>query len=138
MDNQLIIPFLEDLNLKDPADNLDEAITVLLTEWEKVKGELEKLFHHRDHKAAHNVMMKGIGLFIQFLYWSNDKQVIASKLEPIEELEIKPVNMDERLGFIISRPNLYHSYRQLTELITEQGKLYAKKKIVKKRLSQNG
>ncbi len=138
MDNQLILPFLEDLNLKDPVDNLDEAITMLLTEWEEVKGELENLFRHRDQKTALNVMRTGIGLFIQFLYLTNEKQVIVSKLEPIESLEIKPVNVDERLEFIISRPNLYHSYRQLTELITEQGKLYAKNKIVKKRLSQNG
>jgi hypothetical protein len=139
MDNQLLLQYLEDLILKDPEEeHLDESITLLLTEWEKLRDELENLFRHRDQKAALHVMRKGIGLFIQFLYWSNEKQVIVSKLEPLANLEIKPVNVDERIGFIISRPNLYHSYRQLSELITEQEKLYAKQKVVKKRHSQNG
>lgn len=138
MDKQLILPFLEDLKLEAPVDNLSEAIALLLTEWNQVKGELELLFRHRDQQAALNVMRKGIGLFIQFLYWSNDKQTIVSDIETLVNLELKPVNVNERLGFIIARPNLYHSYRQLSELIMEQEKLYAKKIILKKRHSQNG
>jgi uncharacterized protein (DUF433 family) len=83
-------------------------------------------------------MKKGIGLFIQFLYWSNDRQINSKEPVSINQLVITPVNLDERLAYILSRPNLFHSYRQLSELMTEQAKQYAKKNIVKKRLSQNG
>ena len=83
-------------------------------------------------------MEKGIGLFIQFLSWSNDSQLTLKNLNQLTLLEIKPVNVEERLGFIISRPNLFHSYRQLSELMVEQEKLYAKKNIVKKASKPNG
>ena len=65
-------------------------------------------------------------------------RLTLKNLSQLTLLEMKPVNLEERLGFIISRPTLFHSYRQLTELMVEQEKLYAKKNIVKKRLSQNG
>jgi hypothetical protein len=83
-------------------------------------------------------MKKGIGLFLQFLFWSNDKQIAVLANTSLSLLEVKPVNIDERLGFIISRPNLFHSYRQLSELMVEQEKLYAKKNIVKKAFKPNG
>jgi hypothetical protein len=136
MDNHLILPFLEELEIESPTGNVAEAVSLLLTEWKVVKTELEVLYRKRDQKTTHQGMRRGVGLFLQFLYWSNDKQVKIKELEPIDRLEIKPVNLDERLGFIITRPNLFHSYRQLAELMTEQEKLFAKKNIVKKRLSQ--
>jgi hypothetical protein len=138
MDNQLIIPFLEELQLEVPTENSSDSISLLLTEWNTIKAELEILYRNRDQKNTLHGMKKGIGLFLQFLYWSNDSHVKVKELKPLDSLEIIPVNLDERLGFIINRPNLFHSYRQLSELMMEQEKLYAKKNIVKKRLSQKG
>ncbi len=134
MDNKLLIPFLKELEVVDSSNDVNEVITNLRAEWNRVKVELETLFRNRDQKTALHGMKKGIGLYIQFLFLSNDRQV--HDLESFDSLEIKPVNLEERLGFIINRPNLFHSYRQLSELILEQEKLYAKKNIVKKRLSQ--
>ncbi|MDM5331259.1 YpoC family protein [Neobacillus sp. CF12] len=138
MDNQLIIPFLEELQLEVTTKNSSDSITLLLTEWKTIKAELEILYRNRDKKNTLHVMNKGIGLFLLFLFWSNDSHVKVKELKPLDSLEIIPVNLDERLGFIINRPNLFHSYRQLSELMMEQEKLYAKKNIVKKRLSQKG
>lgn len=138
MDNQLIIPFLEELDLDVPTENSNDSISILLTEWNTIKAELEILYRNRDQRNTLHGMKKGIGLFLQFLYGSNDSPVTVKDLKPLDSLKIIPVNLDERLGFIINRPNLFHSYRQLSELMTEQEKLYAKKKIVKKRLSQKG
>ena len=138
MDNQLIIPFLEELHLEVPTENSSDSISLLLTEWNTIKAELEILYRNRDQINTLHGMKKGIGLFLQFLYWSNDSPVKVNELKPLDSLEIIPVNLDERLGFIINRPNLFHSYRQLSELMMEQEKLYAKKNIVKKRLSQKG
>jgi tRNA nucleotidyltransferase/poly(A) polymerase len=138
MDNQLIIPFLEDLELEALDENVDQAISNLLSEWERIKVELEILYRNRDQKSTLQGMKKGIGLFIQFLYLSNDRQVNSKEFISINLLEITPVNLEERLAYILSRPNLFHSYRQLSELMTEQAKQYAKKNIAKKRLSPKG
>jgi hypothetical protein len=138
MDNQLIIPFLEELELEGLNENVDQAISNLLSDWERIKVELEGLYRNRDQKSTLQGMKKGIGLFIQFLYWSNDRQINSKEPSSINQLVITPVNLDERLAYILSRPNLFHSYRQLSELMTEQAKQYAKKNIVKKRLSQKG
>lgn len=138
MDNQKVIPFLEELESEVQGENVDEAISHLLSNWDQVKGELEILYRNRDQKSTLHLMKKGIGFFIQFLYWSNDKQVYSKQPFPFNEFELKPVNLDERLSYILSRPNLFHSYRQLSELMTEQTKQYVKQNIVKKRLSQKG
>lgn len=134
MDNQLIIPYLKELDLEASEKN----ISLLLAKWDGVKSELETLYRNRDQQSTLQLMKKGIVYFIQFLYCSNDRQVNSKDPIPLNQLEIKPVNIEERLTYILSRPNLFHSYRQLSELFTEQEKLFAKKNIVKKRLSQKG
>jgi hypothetical protein len=134
MDNQLIIPYLEELDLEASEEN----ISLLLAKWDGVRPELETLYRNRDQQSTLQLMKKGIIYFIQFLYCSNDRQVNSKEPIPLNHLEIKPVNLEERLTYILSRPSLFHSYRQLSELFTEQEKLFAKKNIVKKRLSQNG
>jgi hypothetical protein len=139
VDNQLLIQLIEELDIENTDEKVnDEAISRLLADWVHIKTELEVLYRNRDQKSTIQGMKKGIGLFIQFLCWGNEKEINLKDFEPLERLEIKPVNLDERLGFIIRRPNLYHSYRQLSELMVEQEKLYAKKNIVKKRLGPKG
>ncbi|MDQ0976191.1 hypothetical protein QFZ31_006069 [Neobacillus niacini] len=132
--DKLIIPYLEELELEASEVN----ISFLLSKWDGVKSDLETLYGNRDQQATLQLMKKGIIYFIQFLYWSNDRQVNSKEPIPLNQFEIKPVNFEERLTYILSRPNLFHSYRQLSELFTEQEKLFAKKNIVKKRLSQKG
>jgi hypothetical protein len=113
-------------------DNEIESITSLLQEWKDTKEELEVLFREREQKNAQELMTKGISLFKQFLTLSN--RVPGSLDEPFKsiQLDFKPVNLEERLGFVMSRPALFHSYRQLSELMIEQEKLYVKKNIQKK------
>lgn len=134
MDNKLIIPYLEEIDI----EALEENIPILLAKWDEVSSELEALYRNRDQKSTLQLMKKGISYFIQFLFWSNDRQVHSKETISFNLLEIKPVNLEERLTYILSRPNLFHSYRQLSELFTEQEKLLAKKNILKKRLSQKG
>ncbi|WHX99064.1 YpoC family protein [Neobacillus sp. DY30] len=135
MDKELINPYLVEL---DSAAASEENISLLLANWDGVKSELETLYRNRNQQSTLPFMKKGIGYFIQFLYWSNDQQVYSKEPISFRLLEVKPVNLEERLTYILSRPNLFHSYRQLSELFTEQVKLFAKKNIVKKRLSQKG
>jgi hypothetical protein len=115
-----------------PWENPTDAIPLLIEEWEGNRDQLEELHRNRDQINTLNVMKKGIGLFIQFLFWSNDRPVSLKEPIPSYPFNCKPVNIEERLAFILSRPNLFHSFRQLSELMVEQEKAFVKKGIVKK------
>lgn len=137
MVKEISIPFLEEYIYDIKLEN-QEAISALVTEWKKVKEQLEILYQNRDPKNTEEGMKKGISLLIQYLYWTNDQPLEPNMPVTLHQLEVKPVNLEERIGFIISRPNLFHSYRQLSELMTEQEKLYAKKNILKKASKPKG
>lgn len=109
-----------------------DAVAQILAEWEELKGPIEELFRNRDQKSTKPLMEKGIALFIQFLYLTNEIHPEDDEPIPFQQMEFKPVNLEERLGFIQSRPALFHSYRQLSELIMEQEKLFGKKMALKK------
>ncbi|MFE8702199.1 YpoC family protein [Cytobacillus sp. FJAT-54145] len=109
-----------------------EYIPVVLTEWKKVKLEIESKFEKRDAKGATLPMRVGIGLFLELLFWTNGQPVELNPIIPLESLKIKPVNITERFAFILARPNLFHSYKQLAELMVEMEKLYVKSIIVRK------
>ena len=119
-------------------DKKEVEISNLLTEWKNSKVQLEVLFRERNYKNAKVLMDKGIQLFTQFLAWSNDWPVTMNETLNYRQLEFKPVNVEERLAFITSRPALYHSYRQLSELMIEQEKLFVKRNILKKASKPNG
>lgn len=113
-------------------DDQMNFISRILEEWEALQPSIEELFRERDQSEARKLMEKGIQIFIQFLMLTNDQPYRDELSIPYQELEYKPVNLEERLEFIISRPNLFHSYRQLSELVTEQKKQLAKKNIQRK------
>lgn len=110
---------------------------VILEEWRIIKAKLENLYRERDQTLTKSFMEKGIDLFKQFLLLTNDNFPPFDKCIPFDELVYKPVNLEERLGFIIARSNLYHSFRQLSELMSEQEKLFAKNKVLKKSSRHN-
>lgn len=116
---------------------MDENIKLLLEEWNELKTILEQLFKKRDSKNTLEAMKKGIDLYCKFLFWTNDQP--EQQIEPNVPLllDYKPVNIEERLAFIYSRPNAYPSFRQLAELMVEQEKLYVKKNIIKKASKHN-
>ncbi|MCL6571625.1 MAG: hypothetical protein K6T88_08060 [Bacillus sp. (in: Bacteria)] len=119
-------------------DNQMEVASSLLNEWGRIDAQLEKSFSERDQKNVTDWMEKGIALFVHFLFLSNEKSLPHIEPIPFHEVDFKPINIVERLGFIISRPNLYHSYRQLAELMNEQEKLLAKRNILKKASKPKG
>ncbi|WP_442594471.1 YpoC family protein [Neobacillus sp. D3-1R] len=113
-------------------------ISIILDEWQQVKKELTILFEKRDKKNTEAPMLKGIDLFQQLLFLCNNKEPINQfiKEEMIICFKWKPVNVFERLTFIQNKPNLYHSFVQLNELITEQIKQYNKKIAIEKMTKQ--
>ncbi|MGV2938476.1 YpoC family protein [Mesobacillus sp. LC4] len=109
------------------------AVGELLNEWNQCKELLDSHFKNRDSKSAEPLMRTAISLFEQFLFLSNS---LAQETCTIKDCKIKPVNVEERLDFILSRPKLFHSYKQLAELFAEQEKQFAKQTVLNKTKSK--
>ena len=134
------IPFLYEAAFDHGMDVLkpwkipDQTIPAVMNEWGKIKEELTIKFSNRDH-AVGELMRKGISLFYEVLYWSNNQPAVLDI--PIYENLIKPINSGERLKFILSRMNNYHSFVQLTELFIEMEKLFWKQQVIMKKASKH-
>ncbi|MDZ5473222.1 hypothetical protein SM124_16005 [Bacillus sp. 31A1R] len=113
------------ISMLQPWNSIEETIPCLIEEWKLLKDKVEQLFKMRNTKEVTEPMKQGIALFIQLLHWSNGLPVCLSPIQ-YEQLTIKPVNVKERLEFILSRPHLYHSFIQLVELMTEMEKQWFK------------
>jgi hypothetical protein len=113
-----------------PWSDTQASVKELLDEWDKTKDALQASFKKRERQAAAIQMKVGLGIFIEFLFWSNGQPVILYPKIDYRVLPIQPVNLHERLEFILSRPTLYHSYMQLVELMKEMEKAYEKAKAL--------
>ena len=111
------------------SQDRDQAVGKVLSEWMQYKDELATHFRNRESEKALPLMENAICLFEQFLFLSNN---LNQDLYCIKDCKIKPVNVEERLSFIVSRPKLFHSYKQLAELFAEQEKQFAKQAVLNK------
>lgn len=107
-----------------PWETSDNTIPTVIKEWKVLKGELHEKFSQRKRIEAELPMKKAIGLFIEVLYWCNGYPALSLSKDD-DKLKIQPVNLQERLQFILSYPNKYHSYIQVSELFSEIEKLFS-------------
>ncbi|MGG3689143.1 YpoC family protein [Caldifermentibacillus hisashii] len=120
-----------------PWKNEKEAVIQIVHEWQPYLKELTGLFKERKNKETKPLMVKGISLFIRLLFWSNNEPTDLKNLqEKLVLFEAKPVNIVERLQFLMQRPTLYHSFIQLSELMIEQEKIFYKYMVMKKRVNR--
>lgn len=110
-----------------PWQNPKKTIPVILDDWKKLKASIEELFKVRNKAGILPKMQKGTGLFFQLLFWSNDRPVNLKEPISYDAMSYKPVNLGDRLAFILARPDLFPSYRLLSQLMVEQEKIFAKK-----------
>lgn len=124
--------FFQGVEAYRPWEDSEKYAPILLKEWKKIKTECQTLFSERKTKQTLEPMKEGIALFFTFIYWIHNRPVELREWNQIVDvLPIKPVNLVERLAFIIQRPALYHSFVQLSELFHEVEKHYVKS-IIKK------
>lgn len=132
------IPFLYEaayfsgIQALKPWEIQEQSIPNLLCEWQNIRKRLEGIFAKREAAQAIPLMKKGIALFLQFIYWANGLPVILNNRVESSQFPIKPVNLSDRLNFLIQRPSLFHSFIQLNELMTETNKHYEKALALKK------
>jgi hypothetical protein len=117
--------YLEHKTVK-PWENPKEHIPELLNKWKSLQGEIKTLFEQRNKKMILSPMKQGIGLLLEFIFWTNG--LPSQKLENVDmdTFKFKPVNFLERIQFLMKRPNIYPSFIQLIELFEEHEKQYSK------------
>ncbi|MCU9613678.1 hypothetical protein OEV98_08905 [Caldibacillus lycopersici] len=132
MENQYFLGELDATEL--PWLQAELPLASLREEWNQLYEEIHGLFRNREKQTIPVLMARASAVFIRLLFWSNQQPVqLKFLLERIETLEIKPANIGDRLGFIISNPLIHHSIVQLSELMLEQQKKYYKYLAMKKR-----
>ena len=125
------------LRMKDfyePWKHSEQSIPLLLKSWEGKKEELKMIFGDRDRRMAKEPMIRSISYFICFLFWGNQLSVpyLKNINQAIVQLKCKPINIEERLAFIYSKPDYYQSFIQLSQLFEEFEKQYYKLLILKR------
>ncbi|WP_050632304.1 YpoC family protein [Bacillus andreraoultii] len=114
----------------------ESEIKKILSEWNELRIKLLKLFKERQNKETRLFMVKGISLFLKLLFWTNERPVVLTRLEEeLNRLKVKPVNIEDRMQFLMNRPTLHHAFIQLSELIVETEKMFYKNLVIKKRVS---
>lgn len=117
---------------RNPWKQNEKGLQEIISRWEHLHSKLEKQFQQKK-QVEENKMIEGISLLIKFVFWTNGEPV---NLKEIEEkllmFHIKPININDRLQFILSRPFAFHTFKQIHELMGEQQKQYAAKLIMQK------
>jgi len=109
----------------------DRIIQEMFLQWKEESELLSGYFRLRNRIAALEPMLRGLANFISITTWLNDKILTNSNdlLNELDSLTMKPINLNERISFVLKQPDHYHSFIQLTGLFTELEKLYYKQKI---------
>jgi len=100
-------------------------------EWKTIEGRLGELIRIREKQETALLMDKGLSLFYKQLLLVNNMETNLESIA-LNELKIKPINVEERLSFIQGRQGSFHSFKQLVELFKELEKQYAKKASLEK------
>ncbi|CAG9622616.1 YpoC family protein [Sutcliffiella rhizosphaerae] len=122
-----------------PWENNNESIPFLLLIWKTNENTLNFLHEKRDRTKTKATMISSIAIYLQLLFWMNEQPVrsINDWTRDSNLFKWKPVNIEERLDFVIKRPELYHSFIQLQQLYSESTKLFYKKKALDMKINSS-
>jgi hypothetical protein len=121
-------PFLYDLMYHNDSQFLDlwpwqRNENYFHTYWVEQKEVLRELFHRREQKKAKKPMILSVSAFIDQLYWTSEFPVDSLEHETVlRQMQLNPyapLNIEERLGFLLRQPDRYQSFIQLDELEQE-------------------
>ncbi|WP_078546142.1 YpoC family protein [Litchfieldia alkalitelluris] len=131
-----IFDILEEVGDKFPKpwEDRNQMIPILLESWSETSDMLSNLFKRRVRNETRGPMLQSISLYIQFLYWVNEQAVpgLQNIVSDMLKLEYTPINIEERMAFILSRPDSYHAYIQVSQLFEEGKKYFYKQNAVLK------
>ncbi|MGM0834974.1 MAG: YpoC family protein [Bacillota bacterium] len=141
-ENSLTVPFKYDMayalglapsNL--PWEHQSQTVPLLFHLWKEIEAKLNMLHEKRERSDVKAHVVGGIALLLQAIFWMNKLPVrsLADWEKEILQLHVIPVNIVERLDFVMKKPEMYHAFIQLQQLFTESSKLFYKLQAIPKR-----
>ncbi len=101
----------------------------MLEEWRPLQNSLEQLFVERHNESILQQMNKGIQVFMYALYIANQQSLTNAPIEEWGDVSdgfyVTPINLKERLLFVMENRTIHHAYIQLNQLYSELLKKYA-------------
>ncbi|MDQ7864086.1 hypothetical protein RCO48_32395 [Peribacillus frigoritolerans] len=80
----------------------------LLERWKEIDSECSLLFYERKAGQTLGLMKQGIGLFLTAVFWMHGQPVALNDFRfQIQSFNNIPVNMDERLSFILAKTSFF-------------------------------
>ncbi|GEB76086.1 YpoC family protein [Sporolactobacillus inulinus] len=122
------IPFLYDLLYINRPNQLEkwpwqEACNFFHAYWKERSETLRVLFRQRDQALVRKPMVRCIAAFIDQLCWSAGAPVSSlvhdDLIQQIKDAPCAPLNIEERLGYLLRQPARYLAFIQLDELEQE-------------------
>ncbi|RNA69183.1 YpoC family protein [Alteribacter keqinensis] len=105
-----------------------DSVTKILKEW-KETGEplIREAFKKRDKEKARPLMVNYTARYIQAMIWAKGEPVtdLIHIERDIGNLQYAPVNIEERLSFVINTPAHHHAFITLSQLFDESKKKWA-------------
>jgi hypothetical protein len=111
-----------------------DSVNIIWKKWLQAEQKLSPLFKERKTSLAKQIMIIQISAYIDFLFWTNGERVTQLKdvISDVEKLRHTPVNITERLAFILQMPHHYQSFIQLQQLFIESNKQYKRLEALQK------
>ncbi|MGM7635348.1 YpoC family protein [Bacillus sp. Hm123] len=124
--------FIYELQGKEtPWENPSCGLKMVQEAYQSRQALIEICF--KEEGAEVEPLMKAvIALFFMSLFWGNHEPVVLNGWKEKAALfNVKPLNVEDRLSFVLARPFSYQAYRQIDTLMTEQQKQFAKHSLLK-------
>ncbi|MFS1519004.1 YpoC family protein [Bacillus sp. SCS-151] len=117
-----------DIDTIKPWLSIEQYIPIVIAKWKGIEPELTQHFQQRKKTNIKQAIDQSLGLFLSMLFWMNSSPVtnLINIQDQIKELKYKPINVGERIDFIMKKPHQFHSFIQLSELFQESTKIYYK------------
>ncbi|RSK27394.1 hypothetical protein EJF36_11140 [Bacillus sp. HMF5848] len=121
------------ISLEKPWTYFAASSKQVLKTWNDDKLLLHDSFSKRDKQAALPIMKRASQYALCYLFWLNGTYVenVRELEDALHLLSVKPINIVDRFSYILNKPEQYHSFIQLTEIMNELEKLYYKQQAMK-------
>lgn len=118
----------KNIYIQRPWEKKDVLVQEVLYLWNNDgKPFLTECYKARNRKKASPMMKKYISIYIQTMFWLTNNYVRSLKNvgAELEKTSFSPLNIKERMEFMLQAPDHHHSFATLTQLFDESRKKWA-------------
>ncbi|MBU9714636.1 YpoC family protein [Evansella tamaricis] len=114
--------------VEPPWHNPEKIRNIIMTSWKQTGiPRLKDCFNQRDRVSAKPLMLKYLSFYIQLMHWIQGQPVHDIRNVPtdLSQREFSPMNITDRLSFILTSPDHHHSFTTLIQIFEETNKKWA-------------